>query len=56
MEEESWTLSTWLPGNIETPKLGRNTNIPEDLGVVIYDITNVLENFWNDLRQLKEDT
>ena len=49
-----------MPGNIETTK-GRNTNIPEDLGAVIYDITNVLENFGNDskiktikLKQLKQ--
>ena len=30
-------------------------NIPEGLGAVIY-ITNVLENFGNDLKQSKEDT
>ena len=54
MEEESWILSTSMPGNIETPKIDRNTKIPEDLGVVIYDITNVLENFGDDLKQLKK--
>ena len=35
MEEESWTLSTSVTGNIETPKIDRNTEIPEDLGAVI---------------------
>ena len=35
MEEESWTLSTSVPGNIETLKIDRNTEIPEDLGAVI---------------------
>ena len=54
MEEESWILSTSMPGNIETPKIDRDTKIPEDLGVVIYDITNVLENFGDDLKQLKK--
>ena len=43
-----------MPGNIETPKIDRDTKIPEDLGVVIYDITNVLENFGDDLKQLKK--
>lgn len=43
-------------GNIETPKLDRNKKIPEDLGAVIYDITNVVENFGNLLNQLKEFT
>ena len=56
MEEESWTLSTSVPGNIETPKIDRNMEIPEDLGPVIYDITNTLENFGNGLKQLKENT
>ena len=32
MEEESWILSTSLPGNMETPKIDNNTTIPEDLG------------------------
>ena len=56
MEVESWTLSTSVPGNIETPKIDRNMEIPEDLGPVIYDITNTLENFGNGLKQLKENT
>ena len=52
MEEESWILSTSMPGNIETPKIDRNTKIPKDLGAVIYDTTNALENFGNYLKQL----
>ena len=56
IEEESWTLSTSMPGNIETPKIDGNAEILEDLDTVIYDITNVLENFGNDLKQLKENT
>ena len=38
-----------MPGNIETPKIDRNMNTLEDLGAIINDITNVLENFGNDL-------
>ena len=45
-----------MPGNIETSKIDRNTSILEDLSAVIYNITNVLENFWNDLKQLQEDS
>ena len=54
MEEENWIL----PGNIELPKTDRNTKILGDLGAVIYDIANFLENFggMNDLKQLKENT
>ena len=44
-----------MPGSIETPKINRNTNTLEDLSGVIYEITKVLENFENDLKQLKED-
>ena len=43
-----------MPGSIETPKINRNTNTLEDLSGVIYEITKVLENFENDLKQLKE--
>ena len=45
-----------MSGKIETPKIDTNTKIPEDLGATIYDITNVLENFGNHLKQLKENT
>lgn len=34
-----------MPGNMEAPKIEINTQTPEDLGGVIYDITNVLEIF-----------
>lgn len=54
--EENQILPTSMLGNIETPKLDRNKKIPEDLGAVIYDITNVVENFGNLLNQLKEFT
>ena len=54
MEEESWILSTSMPRKIVTPKVDRNTKILEDLGAVIYDTTNALENFGNDLKELKE--
>ena len=54
--KKRWILSTSLAGNTETPKMKRNTNIPEDLGAVIYDITYVLKNFENDLKLLKIDT
>ena len=37
-------------------KVDRDTKSREDLGAVIYDITNILENFGNDLKQLKENT
>ena len=37
-------------------KVDRDTKSQEDLGAVIYDITNILENFGNDLKQLKENT
>ena len=43
-----------MPGSIETPKINKNTNTLEDLSGVIYEITKVLENFENDLKQLKE--
>lgn len=43
-----------MPWNIET-QIDRNANIPEDLGAVIYDVTTILENFGNDLKQLTED-
>ena len=43
-----------MPGSIETPKINRNTNTLEDLSGVIYEITKVLQNFENDLKQLKE--
>ena len=43
-----------MPENIKTPKIDRNTKIPEDLGAVIYNITDVLETFGNDLKQLKK--
>ena len=43
-----------MPGSIETSKINRNTNTLEDLSGVIYEITKVLENFENDLKQLKE--
>ena len=56
MEEESWILSIAMPGNIKTPKIDRNTKILEDLGAVVLVITNVLESFGNDLKQLKENT
>ena len=36
-------------GNIETPKTDKNTKIPEDLGGVIYNITNDVESFGNNL-------
>ena len=39
--EESWILSTSMPGNIETPKIDRNAKILEDLGAFSYNITNV---------------
>ena len=55
MVEESCILSTSMPGNIETSKIDRNAKVPKDLGAVIYYITNDLENFGNDLKQLKED-
>ena len=55
-KKKRWILSTSLAGNTETPKMKRNTNIPEDLGAVIYDITYVLKNFENDLKLLKIDT
>ena len=56
MEKESWILSSSVPENTETPKIEINIKIPEDLGGVIYDITNVLEIFGNNLKQLKEKT
>ena len=56
MEEESWILLTSMPGNIETLKIDSKTKILEDLGAVIYDIINVLENFGNGLKQLNEIT
>ena len=37
-------------------KVDRDTKSREDLGAVIYGITNILENFGNDLKQLKENT
>ena len=40
-------------GNIEIPHINRNTKIPEDLSAIIYDITNVLENFGNDVKTAK---
>ena len=43
-----------MSGSIETPKINKNTNTLEDLSGVIYEITKVLENFENDLKQLKE--
>ena len=43
-----------MPGSIETPKINRNMNTLEDLSGVIYEITKVLQNFENDLKQLKE--
>ena len=43
MEEKSWILSTSMSGNIETPKIDRNTKIPKDLGTVIYNITKLWE-------------
>ena len=43
-----------MPGNIETPKIDRNTKILEDLVAVIYDNTIVLEIFGNDLKELKK--
>ena len=43
-----------MPGSIETPKINKNTNTLEDLSGVIYEITKVLENFENDLKQLKQ--
>ena len=55
MEEGSWILSTSVPRITETSNIDRNMKIPEDLGAVIYDITNALENFGNDLKQLKEN-
>ena len=30
-----------MPGNKQTPKIDRNVKVPEDLGAVIYNITNV---------------
>ena len=56
MEDKSWMLSTLMPGNIETPKIERNTKILEDLGSMIYDMITVLETFENNLKQLKEST
>ena len=44
-----------MPENIKTSKIDRNTKIPEDLGAVIYNITDVLETFGNDLKQLKKN-
>ena len=43
-----------MAGIIETPKIDRNTNIPEDFCTVIYGITNVLKNLGIDLKQLKK--
>ena len=43
-----------MSGNIETPKIDRNTKILEDLGAVIYDNTIVLEIFGNDLKEPKK--
>ena len=43
MEEESWILSTSMPGIIETPKIDKNTKIPEDFRAVIYDITYAIK-------------
>ena len=41
----------------KTPfKKSQITNVPDDLSAVNYEITNVLENFGNDLKQQKEDT
>ena len=54
MEEDSWIFSTSMPGNIETSEIDRNMTIPENLGAVTYDITNVLEHIENNL-QLKEN-
>lgn len=45
-----------MPGNKQTPKIDRNVKVPEDLGAVIYNITNVYENFGDDLTQLKKHT
>ena len=45
-----------MPENIKTPKIDRNTKIPEDLGAVIYNITDVLETFGNDLKQPEKKT
>ena len=56
MIEESWILSTSMSGNIETQNVDRHAQILQDLGVVIYDITNVVQHFGNDLKQLKENT
>ena len=56
MEEESWILSIAMPGNIKTPKIDRNAKTSEDLGAVVFVVTNVLESFGNDLKQLKENT
>ena len=36
--------------------IDKNTKIPEDLEGVIYNITNDVESFGNDLKQLKEKT
>ena len=35
MEEESWILSTSMPGNIGTPKIDRDTKILEDLDAIL---------------------
>lgn len=45
-----------MPGNIKTPKIDRNAKTSEDLGAVVFVVTNVLESFGNDLKQLKENT
>ena len=37
-------------------KKSQITNIPDNLSAVNYEITNVLENFGNDLKQQNEDT
>ena len=38
-----------MPGNIETPKINRNSKILEYLDTVIYNIINVFKNLENEL-------
>ena len=38
-----------MPGNIETPKINRNSKILEYLDAVIYNIINVFKKFENEL-------
>ena len=59
MELRFYIPNLWSNFNVwkqRNTKVDRDTKSREDLGAVIYDITNILENFGNDLKQLKENT